>query len=634
MQRHKLANILLESSSQFFTSPALYCACNANIIPSRDKQNAWILAGPGSYDFTTFFNALSTSKWLRYTTASEFFLHLEIKGAACTYTQTRGDSYTWTAEKIDETVREIPASNDWTILDIPLVLDEDILIGFTLEVEGPLYIKDSYYYSEVDTCNLRDIELALCTTTFKNEQYILPNIDLIKERILDSGEDIAQHFTLHVVDNGRTLDTTSIETARIHVHPNPNAGGAGGFARGMIEAMEQEPKATHVLLMDDDVNVSAESILRTYALLRIVNDEYKEAFLSGAMMDLDVPSRRFEDIGFVACEGKYFPVKDEGRMDVLHDCITNEAYMLPSPQTSYNEDRATQAYAAWWYCVIPMSVIERTGMPLPVFVRTDDVEYNLRAHAKLMTMNGICVWHSPFEKRYNATVERYQMTRNVLIGRFTTGMAPLSDFIGDIERSLELEIKKFNYTNAELILDGFEDFLKGPDFIAQPGAAENAYLSHLKTQEQLIPLEELYDDALKLGVDLKKVSTLEFDDGGLKSDHRGKRNRFEDDKTLNGNRYLHKGYFEPGSVGIIHSSGWFYQADNICKKEYLIAIDPVSRKGVIRKIDRERFRTIWERFRRDMVEYRAREEELQAAYAHARETLTSIDFWKHYLGLK
>lgn len=40
----------------------------------------------------------------------------------------------------------------------------------------------------------------------------------------------------------------------------------------MIEAMEQAPRATHVLLMDDDVSISPESIIRTFNLLSIVND--------------------------------------------------------------------------------------------------------------------------------------------------------------------------------------------------------------------------------------------------------------------------------------------------------------------------------------------------------------------------
>ncbi len=634
MPQHKLANVLLEDSWQFYRAPAIYCNANAPIIPPRGFQSNWTLTGPGCFDFTTFFNALPTSKWLRYTNARDFFLHLELRGAACTYVQTRADSYTWTAEQLEGTRREIPANDAWTILDIPLQLNRDVLVGFMLEAQGEIFIRNSFYYTKLEEESIKTVELALCTTTFKNENYILPNIELIKKRIIQADEPIAQHFTLHVIDNGRTLNAQALEEARIHVHPNPNAGGAGGFARGMIEAMEQEPKATHVLLMDDDVNVSPESILRSYSLLQIVNDEYVEAFLSGAMMSLDVPNIRFEDVGFVASEGKYFPMKREAYVDTLHDCIVNEAYLIPEVDEPYMADRATQAYAAWWYCVIPMTVIERNGMPLPIFVRTDDVEYSLRAQAKLMTMNGICVWHSPFGKRYSAAVERYQMTRNVLIGRFASGMAPMSDFIGSIERAFELELKKFNYANAELVLDGFEDFLKGPSFIAEPGASEAAYLSHLKSAEQLIPLEELREQALELGVDLDEVSTLAFDDEDFDVDHRGFRNRFEDNVSVNGHKFIHNRYTQPGSVGIIHASGWLYPVDRIRKKEYLIAIDPIQKKGIIRRIDREKFKQLQDRFHRDMLEYRTNKDRLKKEYEESREKLTSVAFWKHYLGIE
>ena len=633
MQQHKLSNVLLENSWQFFKAPALYCASNAPLQCMNTADSAWKLEGPGIFDFTTFFNALSTSKWLRYTRAQNFFVHLELSGAACTFTQTRGDTYTWHAEKLEATTREIGPNDDWAILDIPLELHDDTLVAFMLETQGAVRIRNSYYYTELDETDIRPVELALCTTTFKNEEYILPNIELVKERIIEASEPASTHFHMHVVDNGRTLDAADVESERIHLHPNPNAGGAGGFARGMIEAMEQEPKATHVLLMDDDVSISPESILRTFNLLSIVNDEYAEAFLSGAMMSMDAPNLFYEDVGFVACRGKYFPVKKEAHVDVLHDCIAVEAYLHRSPEEAgFDIDRMSQSYAAWWYCVIPMTVIEREGLPLPIFVRTDDVEYSLRAHAKIMTMNGICVWHPPFQQRYSAAVERYQMPRNVLIGQFTTSMAPLSDFIGDIKLSIELELKKFNYTNAELILDALEDFMKGPSFIMEPGAAERSYLEHLKKAEKLLPLEELKGQALELGVDIDAIPSMQFDQKAHEiDDHRSIINRLQDNMTVNGHRMLKGEYFDKGSVGVISAAGWLYPVDDLRKKEYIIAIDAPSKKGIIRKMDKERFKQVWDRYHRDMVAFRANKDRLRKEYEAARPVMTSVPFWKNYL---
>ena len=635
MQRHKLSNILLESSWQFFRAPAMYCSSNAPVAHDGKTDGAWTLKGPGTFDFTTFFNALSVNKWQRYSVARTFFLHLELRGDACTYVQTRADSYTWQSERLENTTREIAAGDDWHVFDIPLQLNDDVLVGFMLETEGDVQIRGSYYYTQVDEADIRPVELALCTTTFKNEDYILPNVELVKERIIEADEPASAHFSMHVVDNGRTLDAADVESERIFLHPNPNAGGAGGFARGMIEAMEQTPKATHVLLMDDDVSISSESILRTFNLLSIVNDEYAEAFLSGARMDMDQPNLRYEDVGFVACRGKYFPVKDKARVDVLHDCIENEAYLWRDPQEAgFDIDRMGQSYAAWWYCVIPMTVIEREGLPLPIFVRTDDVEYSLRVRPKLMTMNGICVWHAPFRQRYSAAVERYQMPRNVLIGQFTTGMAPLSDFIGDLKISFELELKKYNYTNAELILDAFEDFLKGPAFIMEPGAAERSYLAALGKAEKLLPLDEVKEQARAIGVDLDEIPAMDFDHEDHEGDdHRSFADRLQDNMTVNGHRMTKGPYYEEGSVAIIGAAGWLYPVDKLRKKEYIIAIDAPNKKGIIRTMDKARFKQVWDRYHRDMVEFRANKDRLRSEYEAARATMTSLPFWKHYLGI-
>lgn len=613
----------------------MYCSSNAPVTCGDSTEGEWSLQGPGTFDFTTFFNALSTSKWMRYTNAREFFLHLELKGAACTFTQTRADTYTWHVECLDATRRDIAASEEWITLDIPLEINDDVLVGFLLESQEAVQIRNSYYYTQIDDESVRPVELALCTTTFKNENYILPNVELVKKRIVETGEPISEHFSMHVVDNGRTLDAKDVESEHIFLHPNPNAGGAGGFARGMIEAMEQTPRATHVLLMDDDVSISPESIIRTFNLLSIVNDEYSEAFLSGAMMSMDQPNLRYEDVGFVACNGKYFPAKNLAYVDVLHDCVANEAFIHCNPEEAgYDTDRMSQSYAAWWYCVIPVSVIDREGLPLPIFVRTDDVEYSLRAHAKIMTMNGICVWHSPFKQRYSAAVERYQMPRNVLIGQFTSGMAPLSDFIGDLKIGFELELKKYNYDNAALVLDAFEDFLKGPSFIMEKGAAERSYLDHLKKAEKLLPLDDIKEDALALGVDLDTIPATQFDHENYeRDDHRSFVERIRDNMTVNGHRMVKGDYYDKGSVAVISAAGWLYPVDELRKKEYIIAIDAPSKKGIIRKMDKERFNQLWDRFHRDMVEFRANKDRLRKEYEAARPVMTSLPFWKQYLGI-
>ena len=44
----------------------------------------------------------------------------------------------------------------------------------------------------------------------------------------------------------------------------------------------------------------------------------------------------------------------------------------------------------------------------------DDVEYGVRNIKHLVLMNGICVWHEPFEHKYASSLEYYNV-RNRLV---------------------------------------------------------------------------------------------------------------------------------------------------------------------------------------------------------------------------
>lgn len=72
------------------------------------------------------------------------------------------------------------------------------------------------------------------------------NLQQLKERILDNRElEVSEHVTVYVIDNGKTLshiDTIkalqNTSEGKIHILENKNAGGAGGFTRGMMEVLQ------------------------------------------------------------------------------------------------------------------------------------------------------------------------------------------------------------------------------------------------------------------------------------------------------------------------------------------------------------------------------------------------------------
>lgn len=619
MGTFKFANVILEHNPRSASYPTLYCRTTGSFLLNREEQE-WELYGPGTFDFTTYFNCLSVQKIKRYTVAKGFYLHLEVKGDAFSLWQTRADTYSSVAEVIDGSQLEIPASDDWQMIDVELAPDESaVIMGFGLDVQGSLLIRNSYYSLDLGDYEPRQVELVLATTTFKKEDFITANIALVKSEILGSQETIADHFHMYVIDNGRTLDAETLTSEGVTVIPNNNVGGAGGFARGMIAAIEQKPKATNVLLMDDDVAVSPESIKRTFNLLGILNEEYEDAFISGAMMNYEIGEDLWEDLGFMTKDGFCRPVKGNLRMSLLHDIVLNET-IRPT------KEQQRQMYAAWWYCCIPMATIEKQGLPLPIFVRFDDVEYGLRCKPKFVNMNGICIWHLAFHARYSAAVERYQTTRNAFIAQAITGMAEESDFLTELHHNVQLELKKFNYTNAELALDGFEDYLKGPEFIMQP-VAEQRFMDANRNAEKLVPFEQLKDEIAELGFDLSEIDWFDV----FKDQPRTAFEKAYDFLSFNGQRVSYIG--GQSKVAIIPADGWAYPAGELHGSDTIIAIDAYNRKGVIRRKDEARFKKVWSRYKHDIKEYRRVHNELNARYAAVRDQITSMSFWKHYLGI-
>lgn len=627
MANFKIMNVLLSDAPQFLGSPNMLCRSDRPWRRDLQEAGAWLLEGPGKHDFMTFFNAVSIQKWRQYTMAREYRLHLELKGAACTVFQTRADSFSYYSEPIEGSEVSNEASDEWRELDIELLAGEkDVITAFTIACEGDVFIRNSYYYVVVADSAIRPVELALCTTTFKKEEFITRNIGLAREQILGSYDLISKHFHMHVVDNGRTLDAEALSGDGVTVYPNDNVGGAGGFARGMIQAMEQEPRATHVLLMDDDVLIAPESIIRTFNLLSIVRDEYSEAFISGAMMNMDEPYIRWEEMGFIGFDSAFHPIKPVARMDVLHDVVDNETFDIPSYLPKCEDQE--QHYAAWWYCAIPMSQIDKNGLPLPIFVRGDDAEYSRRCKPSFITMNGICIWHLSFHMRYNAAQERYQMTRNLLIDQYASDIAPLSRTSEQIAHAFYTEINKFNYDNAELVLQGIEDFLKGPEWIMQP-VAQMAFMDANKHAERLRPISEMSGELAALGVDLSTMS-----DWNIWRDRPcSSMDRRLFDASHNGQRIVN-GYIKSGKVAVIDNVGWAMPVGKIQRAETLVVVDIPNRRAAIRRRDQKRYQELCERYKRDKKQLRMRHDELKKAYVEAFPIMTSLHFWKGYLGIR
>ena len=615
MRRYKLANVLFDPEDFLADDIGLLYHANrthsVSYLPGKGE-----LRFSGLVDFCTYFNSVSVGKWRKYAHLVTVRLHIELAGDACELVSRGFDipGEGAPARCVKETSVTYDASDDFRVHEIDMPLGESVVSGFSLRTAGKVQLRNAYYYTLVEEKAVRDVRIALCTTTFKKEDYIVPNIRRIREGIVEAGEAVSEGFHLFVVDNGQTLDAEALSGDGVTVLPNCNAGGAGGFARGMMAALDSEDAFTHVLLMDDDVRMSVESIKRVHALLSLVDSAYSRACINGAMLQLEQPSLLFEDVSHVRASGGYEKLKPDLRVDALDGIVRNESIDV----------EVENAYGAWWFCCIPLSYVREMGLPMPFFVRCDDLEYGLRCKPVYMTMNGICVWHSRFEGRFNAAVACYQYVRNMLV---TLAIHPVSrEFAVRLRfwRMFNIYMRTMDYAAAELWLDGMDDYLKGPEALmgGDPYAAMGRALAKA---EKFVPVEEL---------DPQIMQELEVNLDWLSGDYSTRLVR-KLAITIPHDRHWFPDFMLSSKPGMISPSVSenFVPWRKTAMRKYLVPLTPDGKRGAIRKIDRKRYRELRTRYGEVMSRYRnTRQATIEAWRSQFRE-MTSRAFWERYMGL-
>lgn len=601
----KLQNILFPSIEMSEHWELFY---HGGMLTSDHINNSFIFGKIELCDFATYFNSFSYRKWKTYTNIEDLNLQLILNGKFnVTLTAYREEFGRIKKYFLDE--QTVIAKKDTPFHIQYPILDKDYtIIAFELKtLSKNCEIYSGFYYTNVDESLIRDVSISLVTTTFKKEQFIIPNIKMLKKEIINSDEAIAKGFDVHVIDNGKTLNPEDYNCEHLTVHPNKNVGGAGGFARGMIETIKQKKSATHVLLMDDDVIIMPEALKRTYNLLSLIKDEYKDYFISGAMLKMEQMNEQHEDIGYVHRDGYYTPKKSLMYLHLLEDVVRNEE-LLNNPNKSY---------AAWWYCCVPIKNIRLDNLPLPVFVRGDDVEFSLRNKADIISLNGICIWHMGFIQKFSGVMELYQVNRNSLMIKATSNICDSIDFMHRIKILFFNEIYRFNYNGASLLLDAVEDFMKGPDFFS------------VLDGEKLMKEKRMLDDKLDDIENFKDV----FVDLGRVYDNppMTKKERFIYQLTDNGHRFC-PSFLLKKNINIIPQDWYVTPAKNYMHRQ-LLAVNPHTKAGILRTIDKKAYKRLIKRYKQLMKQYDKNIDNITAEYRSKQKYLTSIDFWKKYLDI-
>lgn len=594
-----------------------------------DNLNSCCCWNPGDFaEFFTYFNAFSLNKWSKYTYASNVYLQLRCKGRF----KIRLFGHYREGSEIKKEMYDEHYFNLTEMTDIKLHIPSECkseIVGFQFDVLGPSEEVISYnkkmnkkadystciesggWYTDLTDDKINDVRISIATTTFKKEDYIKRNIDVLERELFYSGEKARDHIKMIIIDNGRTLDPEEYNSEYITIIPNENTGGAGGFTRGMIESLDvEEFKATHVLLMDDDVTVMPESFIRTYSMLALIKPEYKERFISGAMLYYERMNTQHEDVGYVHDDGSYGPNKRIMEMHIWENVFENDE------DIEFHKN----SYAGWWYCCIPASKIKKDHLPVPLFIRGDDVEFSVANNAEFLTLNGICIWHKGFANKFNANLELYMVHRNSLIIQAMSGICKDIDFIERIDGFFKSNLCRLAYNNCDLLLDAIEEFSAGPDFMNKPDG-EKIMKEHAAKNEKMQPAHLVYDKPVDFD------SVYKFEEPGLTE-----REYWLYLNTYNG-QTLPDSELIKGKTAVI-AYDWFDDPAKQFMAEEILAVSPFDHTAYLRKRDKKRFKELIERYERVMSYYRSNKTAIEKKYKDAAKRLQTDGFWRGYLGMK
>ncbi len=399
-------------------------------------------------DLSTYFGAFSLTSWCSLSGIDEVVLRIKISGSA----KIRivhfkpAETQEVLAEKV---ITNNPSSDgNWTEIVLGnLSGKEGILYPVITVLEERTNIEALEYATTQTPCS--EVRMAIIMPTFKREVFVQRNIEKISKILPDYKGSIS----LIVIDNGKTLNIDPLPP-EVTLIPNGNFGGSGGFSRGLLEALDDPRHFTHFLFCDDDIEMEIETIRRTFAIWQYLGDE---SVLGGAMLSLSKKDSIVAVGGFYNSETCSLVLPPPMSSSLLPNLIDHD---LP---------RSTN-YFGWWYFSFSRSVYDLIGMPLPIFVRGDDVEYGIRISKrpiKYVTLLGCGVWHEDFMKKKITLVMDFYSTRNMKIINILYGQRSLRTLLFKALEYVFNNLLLYRYTQARIYLYSWADFLKGPEHIME-----------------------------------------------------------------------------------------------------------------------------------------------------------------------
>ncbi len=447
---------------------------NNNEYPDMYYRGNLCFSKCETISFDTYYNSFSYTKYRDYTNAEDVVFKADFSGRAtvrlCVY------------DGEEHIICEREAENS---VEITIPFEELPQNGFLYPKFIALTDCEIYnggYYSD---CKSSEINVCIGICTFKREDYVKRNLELLREY------DFSFLKKVFVSDNGNTLDCQNLSDDFITVLYNKNYGGSGGFTRCLIEAYDN--KFSHIILMDDDIELIPEKIEQMTVFMSILSDKYASAWFSAGMIPLDKPWEQFE-----------LGAEWNGKCAVVHK---HKLDMRKKENLLDNLDNPGVGYGGWWTLCMPVSVVEN-GLPYPFFIKFDDVEYGLRksADTEIITMNGIAVRHEAFDKKISFVLDYYNLRNELIVNTIYDNYG-----VGGVIKRFWYEVCKelllYRYDNIPLVTRAVRDYLKGAVFFTDRDD-EKLNTELIRSVPKLIPLEDIseWNESLRCDEHVKNKS--------------------------------------------------------------------------------------------------------------------------------
>jgi galactofuranosylgalactofuranosylrhamnosyl-N-acetylglucosaminyl-diphospho-decaprenol beta-1,5/1,6-galactofuranosyltransferase len=454
----------------------------AHLVEEVGPRRSAVISPGRRVSFGTYFNAFPASYWRRWTTVSSVTLRVRIAGESTIilYRSTsRGHSHPVETISVESEEQE---TIERTLPLIPFIDGGWYWFDIVAGPRGTTMI-EADWLAQIEQAQSEPAapgRISIGITTFNKPDDVLQTL-----RTLGEATDVHQLLdTVYVIDQGTSrasdhpgfADASKKIADRLEIIEQGNLGGSGGFARSMDETV-RAGKSDYLLVMDDDVELDPEGILRAVTFADLAR---RPTIVGGHMFS------RYERSVLHAFAEVVAPYRwwwgsapnTRGRHDFGRRNLRN---------TPWLHRRADADYNGWWMCLIPTRIIRELGLALPVFIKWDDAEYGVRARDRgypTVSLPGVASWQAPWTDKNDAQDwQSYYHLRNRLVSALLHQQVPRGGSLVSelLERQLQC-LLSMQYSTATLRLMAIEDVLQGPAHLHREIGTKRKRLREVRAQ--------------------------------------------------------------------------------------------------------------------------------------------------------